>query len=94
MNLPDDNLARHMNLGPQSQTMLTAAGIHNMAQLQALGAVRAYVQVKRSGARASLNLLWALAGALSGEHWREVAKQRRMELLVALDDAERASRPQ
>jgi DNA transformation protein len=43
-------------LGPQSQRMLQTAGITSLSQLRALGAVRAYVRVKRAGCHCSLNL--------------------------------------
>ena len=75
------------NFGPKSQQMLTQAGIHTVAQLRELGAVRAYLQVKRSG-KASLNLLWAMEGALTGQHWQVVAKQERLRLLIELEDIE------
>ena len=68
--------------------MLAQAGILSIAQLRELGAVRAYVQVKRAGTNASLNLLWAMEGALSGQHWREVAKHERLRLLLELEDVE------
>lgn len=79
------------NLGPKSQQMLAQAGIQTVAQLHALGAVRAYQQVKRSGGHASLNLLWALEGALSGRHWQDVAKHDRLNLLMQLEDLEKTS---
>lgn len=76
-------------LGPKSRDMLAAAGIKTVAQLRRLGAVAAYVKVKRSGANASLNLLWGLESAISGLHWREVAKVHRVSLLLALEEYER-----
>ena len=76
-------------LGPKSQEMLRRAGITSVAQLRELGAVRAFVQTKRSGAPATLNLLWALEGALTGLPWQVVAKEHRTSLLLALDDHER-----
>ncbi|MBU0622274.1 MAG: TfoX/Sxy family protein [Gammaproteobacteria bacterium] len=85
------NIADLKNFGPKSQQMLAQAGIHTIDQLQALGAVRAYVQVKRSGNNASLNLLWAMEGALTGQHWQVVAKQERLRLLLELEDVERGN---
>lgn len=82
------NLSDLPNFGPKSQQMLTQAGIHTLEQLRELGAVRAYVQVKRSGACSSLNLLWAMEGALSGRHWQDVAKHDRLSLLLELEDIE------
>lgn len=84
-----NHLARLPNLGPKSQAMLNAAGIHTLADLHRLGSVGAYLQVKRQGGNASLNLLWALEGAISGLHWQEVAREHRTSLLLALEDAER-----
>lgn len=80
------------NFGPKSQQMLAQAGIHTIEQLRELGAVRAYVQVKRSGACSSLNLLWAMEGALTGQHWQEVAKHDRLRLLLELEDVEKAGK--
>lgn len=73
------------NLGPKSAQFLLDAGITSLEQLRRLGAVQAYAMVKQVAPRASLNLLWALEGALSGLYWREVAKEHRTSLLLALD---------
>jgi DNA transformation protein len=82
------NIAGLPNLGPKSQQMLAQADIHTLEQLRGLGAVRAYVRVKRSGACSSLNLLWAMEGALTGQHWQAVAKHDRLRLLLELEIAE------
>ncbi|WP_290902351.1 TfoX/Sxy family DNA transformation protein [Aquabacterium sp.] len=74
------------NLGPRSVQMLTQAGIHSVAQLRDLGAVRAYVQVRAACDGASLNLLWALEGGLSNRPWQVVARDDRASLLMALED--------
>lgn len=74
------------NLGPKSQAMLAAAGIADAAQLRALGSVAAFAKVKAVHPSASLNLLWALEGALSGARWQDVAKDDRMSLLMQLED--------
>ena len=70
--------------------MLAAAGIVSVEQLRALGAVNAYLRVKQAGAKPSLNLLWGLESALSGLHWREVAREHRTSLLLALEHAEQS----
>lgn len=76
------------NFGPKSQQMLEQAGIKTVEQLREMGSVRAYLQVKRAGGNASLNLLWAMEGALTGQHWQVVAKQERLRLLLELEDIE------
>lgn len=73
-------------LGPASQAMLAQAGIVDDSTLRRLGAVQAYARTKATCPRASLNLLWALEGALSGRPWREVADTDRASLLMALED--------
>ncbi|MBE7366603.1 TfoX/Sxy family protein [Ramlibacter pallidus] len=79
------SLAGLPNLGPKSRDMLERAGIVSVPQLRRLGAVAAYAQVQRSGQPASLNLLWALEGALTGTPWQQVAREHRTSLLLALD---------
>jgi DNA transformation protein len=71
--------------------MLRAAGLNDVAQLRALGAVRAFTQVRRSQPQASLNLLWALEGALTGLPWQQVAREHRTSLLMALEEHEHRS---
>lgn len=78
-------LARLANLGPKSARVLVAAGIGSLAQLRRLGAVAAYAQVKRHEPGVTLNLLWALEGALSSLPWQTVAKEHRTSLLLALE---------
>lgn len=88
-------LSQLANLGPQSQAMLRAAGIHSLEQLLRLGSVAAYAKVKRGGIKPSLNLLWALEGALTGLPWQRVAREHRTGLLLALEECERLQqRPQ
>lgn len=76
-------------VGPKSSEMLRAAGITSLSQLREVGAVGAYVLVKRAKCKPSLNFLWGLESAISGEHWRDVARKHRASLLLALEQAER-----
>ncbi|MBK7686485.1 MAG: TfoX/Sxy family protein [Rhodocyclaceae bacterium] len=73
------------SLGPKSQAMLSGAGITSIARLRQLGSVCAYALVKETNPNASLNLLWALESALSGEPWQKVARVHRASLLLALE---------
>lgn len=83
-------IASLRNLGPKSEAMLRQVGIHTVEDLRTLGSVKAYVRVKRSGANASLNLLWAMEAALSGRSWQEVAKADRLSLLLQLEQEQAA----
>ncbi len=73
------------NLGPKSAQALAGAGITSMAQLRRLGAVAAYATVKQCEPKVTLNLLWALEGALSSLPWQTVARVHRTSLLLALE---------
>lgn len=79
------NLADLANLGPKSRAMLAEAGITSIDQLRQLGAVAAYARVRGRCDQASLNLLWAFEGALTGLPWQVVAREHRTSLLLALE---------
>ena len=80
-------LARLRNLGPASARMLASAGIFSVESLSQLGAVSAFARVRAVAPGASLNLLWALEGALTDRPWQDVARTERLRLLLALEDA-------
>ncbi len=71
------------NIGPKSAAWLRQTGIRTQADLEAVGALAAYVRVKRAGFKPSLNLLYALEGAILGCHWQEIPDARREELVAA-----------
>jgi len=80
--------ANLQNLGPKSLEMLAKAGIHTVDDLKRLGAVMAYARTKAVCPKASLNLLWALEGALTGRGWKQVVEAYRASLLMALEDVQ------
>ena len=81
------------NIGPVSRRMLAAAGITSVETLQRLGSVEAYRRVRAHDPRASLNLLWALEGALTGRPCEDVARKDRLSLLLQLGPAHAMSTP-
>lgn len=81
----DESIAGLNGLGPKSQEMLARAGITSVEQLRALGAVAAYAKTRASNPGVSINLLWALEGALTGQPWQKVAREERTSLLLALE---------
>jgi len=74
------------NIGPVSKRMLAAAGIKSVETLRRLGSIEAYRRVRAHDPRASLNLLWALEGALTGRPWEDVARNDRLSLLLQLEN--------
>jgi TfoX/Sxy family transcriptional regulator of competence genes len=75
------------NIGPKSAAWLRQVGLRTQEDLVAVGSVEAFVRVKRAGFRPSLNLLYALEGALLDCHWQQLPEARRSELLQAYDAA-------
>lgn len=69
------------NIGPKSAAWLRQVGLRSREDLVAIGAVGAFVKVKRAGFKPSLNLLYALEGALLDCHWQDVSESRRSELV-------------
>ncbi len=65
-------LADARNLGPKSAAMLAELDVHTLEDVQALGAAEVFVRAKVVAPKTSLNLLWALEGALRGIDWREL----------------------
>ncbi len=69
------------NIGEKSSAWLAAVGIHSEDDLAAVGSVEAYRRVKAAFPdRASLNLLYALEGALLGLRWNELPLEIKDEL--------------
>jgi len=75
------------NIGPKSAAWLRQVGLRTLDDLAGAGAVGAYMKVRRAGFKPSLNLLYALEGALTDCHWQEVPESRRVELVQAAEAA-------
>ena len=70
------------NIGPKSAAWLRQTGIRSQEDLEAVGSLAAYVRVKRAGFKPSLNLLYALEGAILDCHWQQIPESRRSELIA------------
>ncbi|HEX5755541.1 MAG TPA: TfoX/Sxy family protein [Arenimonas sp.] len=79
--------AKLRNIGPKSAAWLRQTGIRTQEDLEAVGALDAFIRVKRAGFKPSLNLLYALEGAIRGCHWQDIPDERRSELVLAADAA-------
>lgn len=80
--------AKIRNVGPKSAAWLRQVGVRSLEDLHAVGVIGTFMKVRRAGFRPSLNLLYALEGALLDCHWQDVPDDRRGELLLAVDAAE------
>lgn len=73
------------NLRLATERMLKKAGIDDVESLEEAGAVNAYKAIQSShSAEVSVELLWALEGAIRGTHWSVIPQDRRQELLSKL----------
>ncbi|WP_407353923.1 TfoX/Sxy family protein [Luteimonas sp. R10] len=81
------NAPKMRNIGPKSAAWLRQVGLRTREDLEAAGPVEAYMRVRRAGFRPSLNLLYALEGALLECHWQEVPEARRQQLVEAAEAA-------
>ena len=75
------------NIGPKSSAWLRQVGLHTREELAEAGTVDAFMRVKRAGFKPTLNLLYAIEGALLDCHWQDVPDSRRQELVNAAESA-------
>lgn len=80
-------VARFANLGPTSEKWLNAIGVYTRRDLEKLGAVNAYRLLKDQGYNASLNLVYAIEGALRGIDWNRLPLALKTDLRVRVADA-------
>ena len=73
-------------LGPRSLAWLAEVGIETPQELAALDPFEVYARIKARQPRASVNLLYALIGAVEGRDWRDVARSERTTILLRLEE--------
>ncbi len=78
------DIVRLKNLGPASREWLKAIGITTLDDLKALGAVEVYFRLRDRGFPVSLNMVYAVQGAIMGVHWNALPGELRDELKVAV----------
>jgi DNA transformation protein and related proteins len=74
-------------LGPASLRMLVAIGVTSPKQLRAADPFELYAAIKKNKNGTSVNLLYALIGAVENRDWREVARTEKTRILLRLDDS-------
>ncbi len=83
-------LPKLRNIGPKSAAQLRQVGVRTLDDLRVSGSLDAFIKLKRAGFKPSLNLLYALEGALLDCHWQSLPEERRNELILAADAASAA----
>lgn len=69
------------NIGPKSAAWLRQVGIKSTEEIKNLGAFNAFLKVRRAGFKATLSLVYALAGAEDDCHWQSLDPTRKAQLL-------------
>jgi DNA-3-methyladenine glycosylase I len=75
------------HLGPTSVRWLNTIGVHTHRELEDLGSIDAYRLLKNHGFNASLNLVYAIEGALRGCAWNRLPVKLKVELKQRAADA-------
>lgn len=69
------------NLGPKSRQWLAEVGIETLEDVEALGAIEAYLRVKAAFPdRVTLNMLYGLQAALMGLRWNQLPPEVKADL--------------
>lgn len=77
---PSTPIEQLPNLGPVSASWLAETGITTLAHLRQVGAITAYALVRKNQGKASMNLLYALHGTLTGRTWKEIPAREKEKL--------------
>jgi len=82
------------NIGPKSAAWLKQVGIKSSADIRAIGAFNVFLKVRKAGFKASLSLIYGLAGAEDDCDWRELPAERKQDLIQQFDVFELAEKAQ
>ncbi|CCO48637.1 putative TfoX N family protein [Vibrio nigripulchritudo SOn1] len=72
--------------GPKSEEILATVGIHSVDDFMLADSYELYAKLKEKVKGTGLNSIYAIIGAKENIDWREVAKQRKTEVLMRLDE--------
>jgi DNA transformation protein and related proteins len=84
--MSDSELLTLLNLGPKSTGWLVDIGVQTRQDLLEMGIVPAYCLLKGQGYPVSLNLLYALYGALHDIPWNKLSLEVKVQLQAEVED--------
>lgn len=82
---PPKRLRDLKGFGPKSEEILAEVGINSVEEFMAVDPYVLYSQIKPMKG-IGLNSIYAIIGARENQSWLDVAKTRKMEILMRLDD--------
>jgi DNA transformation protein and related proteins len=87
--LADDvDVGSLIGIGPKSVVLLRSVGVRTRGDLRRVGVVQTFLRARGVSNGVSLNLLWALEGALTDLHWTFISPARRSQLRDELGRSE------
>jgi TfoX C-terminal domain len=78
-------ISKMRNLGSKSETMLAKIGVYSSVDLENLGAVEAFKQLRASDEKVSLVMLYAIHGALTDQAWEMLPPDEKQALKLAVE---------
>ncbi|HCA81609.1 MAG TPA: competence protein TfoX [Bacteroidetes bacterium] len=69
---------------PTSRRWLNAIGIYTRSELVRLGSIHAYWLMKERGFNVTMNMVYAMEGAILGARWDELPEKLKAELQAAI----------
>lgn len=83
--IPPKRLRDLNGFGPRSEEILAQVGIHSVEDFMTIDPYDLYSKIKPMKGM-GLNSIYAIIGARENLSWLEVAKTRKVEILMRLDD--------
>ena len=72
--------------GPKSEEILAKVNIYDVDGFMKADPFQLYARLKKEVKGTGLNSIYAIIGAQEDIHWQEVARTRKEEILMQLDD--------
>ena len=72
---------------------LSQVGVSTPEQLIREDPFVVYRRLRVVNSKVTLNALYAIIGAIEGQNWLEIKRQRRMEILLRLEQSEEKNHP-
>lgn len=72
--------------GPKSEEIFAQVNVHSVDDFMAADPYDLYKTLKSQVKGTGLNSIYAIIGAREDLHWQEVARTRKQEILIRLDD--------
>jgi TfoX C-terminal domain len=82
------SISKLKNMGPKSVAILEKIGIHTREELEKIGAIEAYKQLKLAGENPGHSFVYAIEGALINKPWDALPAETRSRLKAMIEHAD------